>query len=248
MTRLLGRWCFLACALAALLETRLAGAETVSGAAASTDARGERASSPAATADARREVVLALGYGSIVASQGIVVHRRTDTAERVAAFDGVSVDITRRLSHFEFGARFWRMGGASDGKGAQAHVLTRLTTEARFYPWRFHTVEPWVGGELGLALADDFALWNATDKEPARRAVAGVRPGLVAGLEAGARLHLAPIIALGLRGGLLFMGFDRAGGAVADSPGAPTYFVQPTDYGRRLWLSIALTAELTVAD
>ena len=197
---------------------------------------------------ARREVVLALGYGSIVAPQGIAVHRTTGSAERVAAFDGLSVDVTRRLPHFEFGARFWRMGSASDGKGAHAHVLTRWTTEVRFYPWQFGTVEPWVGWEFGLALADDFALWNATDREPARRAVAGVRPGIVAGLEAGARLRLTSLLALGLRGGALFLGFDRAGGPVADSPAAPKYFVQPTDYGRRLWLSMALTAELTVPD
>jgi hypothetical protein len=228
------RWCFLACALVATLDADVVAADAASGA--------------PSLADARREVVLALGYGSIVAPRAIVVSRTTDTAERVAAFDGLSVDVTRRLPHFEFGARFWRMGGASDGKGAQAHVLTRWTTEARFYPWLFRTVEPWVGGELGLALADDFALWNATDKEPARQAVAGVRPGLVAGLEGGARLRLGPFIALGLRGGALFMGFDRAGGPVAESPAAPKYFIQPIDYGRKLWLSIGLTAELTVPD
>jgi hypothetical protein len=231
---LVGRCCFLAGALVATLDTDVAAADD--------------ASHTATSRDARREVVLALGYGSIVAPRGIMVSRTTDTAERVAAFDGLSVDVTRRLPHFEFGARFWRMGGGSDGKGSQAHVLTRWTSEVRFYPWLFRTVEPWVGGELGLALADDFALWNATDKEPARRAVAGVRPGLVAGLEAGARLRLGPFIALGVRGGALFLGFDRAEGRVTDSPEAPKYFVQPIDYGRRVWLSIGLTAELTVPD
>jgi hypothetical protein len=201
-----------------------------------------------ASTETRREVVLALGYGSIVAPGGIEVYRITDSAERVAALDGFSIDVTRRLPLFEFGARFWRMGGSSDGKGASAHVLTRISSEARFYPWRFGTVEPWLGTELGLALADDFALWNAVDKEPARRAVAGVRPGLVAGLEAGARFRLGSIIALGLHGGLLFLGFDRVRGPVADSPEAPKYFVRPTDYGSRLWLSVGLTAELTVPD
>jgi hypothetical protein len=78
--------------------------------------------------------------------------------------------------------------------------------------------------------------------------VAGARPGLVAGLEAGGRWRLAPLIALGLRGGLLFLGFDRAGDPAAESPLAAKYFVQPTDYGRRVWLSMALTAELTVPD
>ena len=196
----------------------------------------------------RREVVLALGYGSMIAPAGVVVSRSTETAERVAAFDGFSVDVTRRLPLFEYGARFWRMGGSSDGKGASAHVLTRWTTEARFYPWSLQTVEPWIGAELGLALADDFALWSATDKEPAHQAVASVRPGLAAGLEAGARVHLASVLALGLRGGLLFLGFDRTGGPVVESPQNSKYFVHPTDYGRRLWISVALTAELTVAD
>lgn len=234
MTRTARKWGLVGCALIAAPGTA--------------HAADEAPSSVAAPADARREVVLALGYGSIVAPRGIVVHRATNAAERVAGFDGVSIDVTRRLPLFEVGARFWTMRDASDGKGASAHVLTRLTTEARFYPWHFRTVEPWVGGELGLALAEDFAVWDAMDKEPAHRAVAGVRPGIVAGLEAGGRLHLASFIALGLRAGALFLGFDRAGGPVADSPQTPKYFVQPTDYGRRLWLSMALTAELTVPD
>jgi hypothetical protein len=198
---------------------------------------------------ARREVVLAVGYGSLIAPRGIMVHRSTETAERVAAFDGFSVDVTRRLPLFEYGARFWRMGGSPDAKGASAHVLTRLTTAARVYPWqRLRTLEPWVGAELGLALAEDYALWNQTDQEPAHRAVANVRPGLVAGLEAGARLHLASFLALGLRGGLLFLGFDRAGGPASESPLTARYFVQPTDYGQRAWLSVGITAELTVPD
>jgi hypothetical protein len=206
------------------------------------------APSHATSADARREVVLAVGYGSIVAPRGILVYRTADAAERVAAFDGLSIDVTRRVGFFEFGARFWRMESGSQGNGTSTHVLTRWTTQARFYPWRLRTVEPWIGGEFGLALADDFALWNATATEPARRAVADVRPGLVAGFEAGARLHLGSLIALGARGGALYLGFDRAGGPVAESPSAPKYAVQPTDYGQRLWLSIALTAELTVPD
>ncbi len=208
----------------------------------------EKPGTASAPEPARREVVLALGYGSLVAPQGVVVYESAETAERVMAFDGLSVDVTRHVGLFEYGARFWRMGGSSDGKGKSAHVLTRWTTQARLYPWQFRTLEPWVGAELGLALADDFALWSATDKEPAHRVVAGVRPGFVAGLEAGARLHLASVLALGLRGGVLFLGVERAGGPVAESPRTAGYFVQPTDYGRRVWLSVALTAELTVAD
>jgi hypothetical protein len=193
----------------------------------------------------RREVVLAVGYGTMIAPQGIEVH---GSAERTTTFDGFSIDGTRRVAQFEYGARFWRMGDSPDGAGKNAHVLTRLTTEARFYPWSLPTLEPWIGGELGLALADDFAVWNATDKEPAHRVVAGVRPGLVAGIEAGARLRLASVIALGMRGGLLFLGFDPAAGPVTESPQAAKYAVHPLDYGRRLWLSFALTAELTVPD
>jgi hypothetical protein len=208
----------------------------------------EGAPSAPPTDAVRREVVLALGYGSIVAPRSIAVYQSTETAERVSALDGLSVDVTRRVRFLEYGARFWKMGGSSDGKGSSAHVLTRWTTQARLYPWQFRTVEPWMGAELGLALADDFALWSATDKEPAHRVVAGVRPGLVAGVEAGARLHLGSVLALGLRGGLLFLGFDRAGGPVAESSQTAAYSVQPTDYGRRVWLSLALTAELTVPD
>jgi hypothetical protein len=198
------------------------------------------------TNPARREVVLAIGYGSIVAPGGIAVQRSTQFTERVAGFDGFSVDVTRRVDLFEYGARFWRMGSSSDGKGTAAHTLTRLTSEARFYPWPMPTFEPWIGAELGLALADDFALWSATDKEPAHRVVAGARPGFVAALEVGGRLRLASVLAVGLRGGLLFLGFDRAGGPVTESPQAAKYFVQPTDYGRSVWLSVALTAELTM--
>ena len=209
----------------------------------------EEARPGTAAADmARREVVLALGYGSMIAPRGIEVSRTPENAERVGAFDGFSVDVTRRVPLFEVGARFWRTGGSSDGKGSAAHVLTRLTTEVRVYPWRLRTVEPWVGAELGLALADDFALWNPIDKEPAHRAVAGTRPGIAAGLEAGARLHLASLIALGLRGGLLYLGFDRVGGPVAESPQTAKFSVQPIDYRQRIWFSAALTIELTVPD
>jgi hypothetical protein len=218
--------------------------------AASGSARAAESDEPASAAPerARREVVLALGYGSTVAPRGIVVYRNAQAAESIAAFDGFSVDVTRRLPVFEYGARFWKMGGSSDGKGSSAHVLTRWTTEARFYPWRLRTVEPWIGAEFGLGLADDFAVWNQTEKEPAHQVVAGVRPGLVGGLEAGGRLRLASLIALGVRGGVLFLGFERAGGRVIESASMAKYAVQPTDYGRRLWLSFALTAELTVPD
>jgi hypothetical protein len=116
------------------------------------------------------------------------------------------------------------MDDASNGKGGYAHVLTRLTTEARFDPWRFRTLEPWVGAALGLALADDFATWDKTEKEPAHQVVAGARPGFEAGLEVGARLRLAAILAIGLRGGPLFLGFESAGGPVSDL--STKYFVE----------------------
>ena len=204
--------------------------------------------SPTVTPAERREVVIAVGYSSIVAPSGLDVYRITNTFERVKALDGFSVDVTRRWRGIEYGVRFWSMPGVSDGRGASAHSLTRFTTQGRFYPWQFHTVEPWIGAELGLALADDFAIWNKTEKEPAHRAVADVRPGIVAGLEVGARIRVASLLALGARGGLMYLGFEKAGGPVAESAQAAKFFVQPTDYGQKLWLSMALTAELTVPD
>lgn len=197
--------------------------------------------------EARREVVIAVGYGSMIAPSGITVHRGAGTYEQVSALDGISIDVTRRLPQLEYGVRFFSMPGSSDGRGASAHALTRFETQARFYPWRFRTVEPWIGAEAGLALADDFATWDKTETEPAHRVVADVRPGFVAGLEVGARLHLTPLLALGARGGLLYLAIDRAG-PYYESPSTSKFFVQPTDYGDRLWLSLALTAELTVPD
>jgi hypothetical protein len=199
-------------------------------------------------AEARREVVVAVGYGSMIAPGGLTVYQITNTSERRNALDGITIDVTRRLPWLEYGARLWSMPATSDGRGSSAHALTRFETQARLYPWRFHTVEPWIGAEAGLALADDFAIWNKTENEEARRVVADVRPGFVAGLEVGARFHLTQLLALGARGGLLYLGFDRAPGPVAESPQTAKFFVQPTDYGERLWLSLALTAELTVPD
>jgi hypothetical protein len=140
------------------------------------------------------------------------------------------------------------MGDSSDGRGKAAHILTRLSTQARFHPWILRTLEPWVGVEVGLALAEDFAMWDKTDKEAAHRAVAGVRPALAGGLEIGAQLRLGTLLALGVRGGLLYMGFGSTAEKVEESPAAPKYFVYPTDYGQRVWFSTALTAELTVPD
>jgi hypothetical protein len=197
--------------------------------------------------EARREVVIAVGYGSMIAPGGLTVHRITSTTERVSALDGIAIDVTRRLPQLEYGLRFWSMPASSDGRGKSAHALTRFETQARFYPWRFRTVEPWIGAEGGLALADDFAMWDKTETEAAHRVVADVRPGFVAGLEVGARFHLTPLLALGARGGLLYLGIERAR-PYFESPETSKFFVQPTNYGERLWLSLAITAELTVPD
>jgi hypothetical protein len=198
--------------------------------------------------EARREAVIALGYGSLILPRGLPMTTIAGNAEKVSAIGGLSIDVAQRISAFEYGARFFTTGGSSDGRGSSAHVLTRLVTEGRFYPWPFRTLEPWIGAELGLALADDFAIWNKTERESAHRAVGDVRPGFVAGLEAGARLHLTSLFALGARAGALYMAFDRAGGPVRESAETTTFFVQPADYGRNVWLTVALTAELTVAD
>ena len=205
-------------------------------------------SAPTARPNDPREVVLAVGYGAIVLPGGFDSYSITDKRERATTLDALAIDVTRRVAWLEYGARFWRSGGSSDGRGASAHVLTRWTTQARLVPWRFRTIEPWMGAELGLALADDYAIWNKTENEPERRAVGGVRPGLVAGLEAGARVRVSTLLAFGLRGGPLFLGFDRAPSAIAPSAAEASYFVRPTDYGRRVWISLGLTAELTVPD
>jgi hypothetical protein len=199
-------------------------------------------------AAARREVVLAFGYGPIIAPSGILVYTATDTAESTKAFAGISVDVTRRVEHFSLGARFWHMGATSDGYGSSAHVLTRISTQARYHPWISRTLEPWVGVELGLALAEDFATWVKTDKDAAHQTTTGVRPGFAGALEVGAQLRIGGPLAFGLRGGALYMGFESATEKVAESPTAAKYFVVPTDYGQRIWLSLALTAELAVSD
>jgi hypothetical protein len=209
---------------------------------------GAEAPPAAARAPVRREVVLAFGYGPIVTPRGIVVYTATDTAESEKALSGISVDLTRRVEHFSLGARFWHMGATSNGLGSSAHVLTRLSTQARYHPWTLRPLEPWVGVELGLALAEDFAVWAKTDKDPAHQTTTGVRPGFAGALEAGAQLRVGGPLAFGLRGGLLYMGFEPATQKVAESPAAAKYFVYPTDYGQRIWLSIALTAELAVSD
>jgi len=203
---------------------------------------------PPRAAAARREVVLAFGYGPVIAPSGVVVYTEPDKAESTKAFAGISVDVTRRIEHFSLGARFWHMGATSNGLGSSAHALTRISTQARYHPWISRTLEPWVGVELGLALAEDFAVWAKTDAEPAHQTTTGVRPGFAGALEAGAQLRIGGPLALGLRGGVLYMGFESATGKVAESPSASKYFVVPTDYGQRLWLSIALTAELAVSD
>jgi hypothetical protein len=204
---------------------------------------------PAPThAPARREVVLAFGYGAIIAPSGIVVYTAPDAAETEKAFAGISVDVTRRVEHFSLGARFWHMGATSNGYGSSAHVLTRISTQARYHPWISRTLEPWVGVELGLALAEDFATWVKTEKEAAHQTTTGVRPGFAGALEVGAQLRVGGPLAFGLRGGALYIGFEPATEKVAESAAAAKYFVVPTDYGQRIWLSIALTAELAVSD
>jgi hypothetical protein len=233
-----------ATATATTTASTTASTTTTTTATATIDAPSDAARAP----EARREAVLAFGYGALVAPSGIDVYTLTDTAEHTTALDGISVDVLRRVEYFSYGARFWRMGGSSDGRGGAAHVLTRLSTQARFHPWTLRTLEPWVGIELGLALAEDFAVWAKTDQEAAHRAVVGVRPAFAGGLEAGVQLRLGTLLALGLRGGLLYMGFDTTNEKVAESPAAAKFFVRPTDYGQRIWLSTALTAELTVPD
>jgi hypothetical protein len=164
-------------------------------------------------------------------------------------FTGWSIEATgRRFPSFEYGVLAWSTGGSSDGNGSFAHVLLRFSIEARWLPWGYGRFEPWLGAQLGIAAADDFAQWNATDTDRAH-SVSVARFGDTAGLDAGLRGRLGEFLALGLRGGLLYMNLPQVR-SVTTEPGDTkgNYFVRPTDYGRRVWYSLLVSAEVTVPD
>jgi hypothetical protein len=151
----------------------------------------------------RREVTLGLGYGSIVSPGGV----RNDASAGARMYDQTFtgwtiIEVTgRRFPTFEYGLAAWSTGGSSDGSGSYAHVLLRFAVEARWLPWGFGRVEPWIGAELGLAAADDYAKWEVTGDERAH-SVSEARIGDTAGACVGVRGRLGDYFALGLRGGL----------------------------------------------
>jgi hypothetical protein len=219
---------------------------------ASSTALASDAAGPSAGAAAvrRREVTLGFGYGAIVSPRAI----RNDADGRAPTYDSVftgwMLEVTsRRLANVELGLLAWSTGGSSDGRGSYAHVLLRLEAEARWLPWGFGRIEPWIGIELGLAAADDYAKWDATAKPERAHSASVARAGYTGGIGAGVRGRAGDLVAFGVRGGLLYLRLPRPGGVVSepgDSTGA--YVVRPTDYGRRLWYSVMLSAEITVSD
>jgi hypothetical protein len=198
----------------------------------------------------RREITLGVGYGTISSAGSFV---RTDDGDKAPIFEsdftGWTLEVTsRRFPSFEYGILAWSKGGSSDGNGSFAHVLLRLAVEARWLPWGYGWVEPWIGAQLGIVAADDYAKWDATESEP-EHSVSVARFGDTAGLDLGLRGRLGEFVALGFRGGLLYMNLPKVRGVVSE-PGDTKgeYFVRPADYSRRLWYSLLVSVEMTVPD
>jgi len=191
---------------------------------------------------------MALGYDAIWAIKPPVSYESARSPAHAGVLTGFSLEVTTRpFPIFEYGVLAWSTGGSPDNRGNYLHALTRFAAQARFFPWGFGRVEPWIGAELGIAVADDRASWD--DPKTGKHSVSLSRAGYTEGLVAGGRARLGELIAVGLRGGLLFVGFTRAE-PVVHEPGdtAGKYFIRPTDYGRRLWYSLMLSVELTVRD
>jgi hypothetical protein len=198
----------------------------------------------------RREITLSLGYGSM-SSAGSFVRSdpRPGAPAYEPAFSGWMLEVTgRRFPSFEYGLLAWSKGDSSDGKGSFAHVLLRLGVEARWLPWGYGRFEPWVGAQLGVVAADDYAKWDATESE-AEHSVSAARFGDAAALETGLRARLGEYFALGVRGGLLYMNLPQVRAVVIEPGDAKgEHFVRPTDYSRRMWLTLLLSAEVTIPD
>jgi|SRR6266545_2988471 len=197
----------------------------------------------------RRETGLSIGYAGIVPPRGFVSYARADAPEAPAIIMGTSLDVTRRFhALFEYGFVGWLTGGSSDGQGSYAHLLSRFGGQFRYFPWGFGRVEPWIGGELELALADDLVTWDPTATSDFHT-VSVARVGHAEGLAAGARVRLGDMFAFGARGGLLLLGFAKANPKEVE-PGdtTETYFIRPNNYGTRLWYSVSFSLELTVPD
>jgi hypothetical protein len=197
----------------------------------------------------RREVTLGLGYGAIVSPRAF----RNDADGRGPTYDstmtGWMIEVTgRRFATFEYGLLAWSTGGSSDGRGSYAHVLLRIEAEARWLPWGFGRIEPWLGVELGVAAADDYVKWDSAVTGTGSHSASLARPGYIGGVGAGLRGRAGELVAFGLRGGLLYLGLARSGPVKEPGNTGNVYLVRPTDYGRHLWYSVMLSAEITVSD
>jgi hypothetical protein len=177
-----------------------------------------------------------------------VTYAASDAPSTSSTLTGYGLEITRRsLPWFEYGFQAWSTGGSTDGRGSYAHVLSRVGGEVRFLPCGIARIEPWIGAELGLAVADDYVAWDQTQTGP--HAVWVPRVGYAEALAVGGRARISDMIAMGAQAGLLFLGFSRADRIERDPADAiGTYFLRPADYGRRLWYALTLSAELTVPD
>jgi hypothetical protein len=198
----------------------------------------------------RPEVTLGIGYGTISSAGSFV---RTDDAMKApiyeSGFTGWTLEATRRsFPSFEYGLLVWSKGGSSDGKGSFAHVLLRVALEARYLPWGYGRVEPWIGAQLGIVVADDYAKWDSTESEQ-EHSVSVSRFGNTAGADLGLRGRLGELVSVGFRGGLLYMNLPKVREVVTE-PGDTKgdYFVRPADYARRLWYSLLVSVEITVPD
>src|SRR5205823_493879 len=152
-------------------------------------------------------------YGSIVTATG---YAESDAGTHSPVYQtnitGWTLEATsRRFPSFEYGFLAFSTGGSSDGSGSFAHVLMRFAVEARWLPWGYGRVEPWLGGDLGIAAADDYARWDQRSNDRAH-SVSVARIGDTVALHAGLRGRLGEFFALGARGGLMYMNFPKVHG------------------------------------
>lgn len=207
---------------------------------------------PAATPEPatapQRETTVGLGYAAFAPFKAPAGYDAANVPLSSASFAGYTLELTRRFHpQLECGIVTWLAPSSSNGKGSYAHALSRFAGELRFVPWGFGRVEPWIGGQLGVVLADDYASWDATAMT-GPHAVSATRLGHFEEITAGARLRLSSGIALEARGGVSLVGFAKPSveHETGDTTGA--YLVRPTDYRTRIWYSAMLSLEVTVMD
>jgi hypothetical protein len=194
-----------------------------------------------------RETSIALGYEILGAFKQPLIFPAARGAPVTGALEGLRLQVSHRPFGFlQWGAFAWTTGGTDDGRGDYVHELSRFAGTVRFVPWGFTRFEPWLGAELGIAVADDRASWN--DPQTGKHAVSLSRVGWDEGVSAGLRVRLGELVALGGQGGVSFLGFTRPDAVVHEAGDTGRYFIRPADYGRRLWYSVGLTLELYARD